>query len=211
MLTIVAFSLERYLAICHPLHAYTMAGLGRAARIVALIWLVALISALPFAIYTGISYVPYPLEAGFNSVGMNLTGQAIPESAFCSLQDENPPLVEVATFIFFIVPMGILCLLYLRIGIRIRRTSLGRGRNVQGVVHHSNESRQSSSRRTILRMLGKLFGFLSFFDYKRSSPLTSIYVSPLWKEGLVPHQFPFMTIFQGPLMSEPLSSLNDYL
>lgn len=173
MLTIVAFSLERYLAICHPLHAYTMAGLGRAARIVALIWLVALISALPFAIYTGISYVPYPLEAGFNSVGVNLTGQAIPESAFCSLQDENPPLVEVATFIFFIVPMGILCLLYLRIGIRIRRTSLGRGRNVQGVVHHSNESRQSSSRRTILRMLGKLFCFLPFFDYKRSSPLTS--------------------------------------
>lgn len=154
VLTIVAFSLERYLAICHPLHAYTMAGLGRAARIVALIWLVALISALPFAIYTGISYVPYPLEAG-----LNLSGQSIPESAFCSLQDENPPtqwpLVEVATFIFFIVPMGILCLLYLRIGIRIRRTSLGRGRNVQGVVHHSNESRQSSSRRTILRMLGK--------------------------------------------------------
>lgn len=152
VLTIVAFSLERYLAICHPLHAYTMAGLGRAARIVALIWLVALISALPFAIYTGISYVPYPLEAG-----LNLSGQSIPESAFCSLQDENPPtqwpLVEVATFIFFIVPMGILCLLYLRIGIRIRRTSLGRGRNVQGVVHHSNESRQSSSRRTILRML----------------------------------------------------------
>jgi neuromedin U receptor 1 len=173
VLTIVAFSLERYLAICHPLHAYTMAGLGRAARIVALIWLVALISALPFAIYTGISYVPYPAEAGFSPAGVNLTGQAIPESAFCILQDENPPnLFEVATFIFFIVPMGILCLLYLRIGIRIRRTSLGRGRNVQGVVHHSNESRQSSSRRTILRMLGK-FSHL-FFDviYFRKYPQT---------------------------------------
>lgn len=159
VLTIVAFSLERYLAICHPLHAYTMAGLGRAARIVALIWLVALICALPFAIYTGIAYVSYPQEAG-----VNLTGHSIPESAFCTLQDENPPnqqwpLVEMATFIFFIVPMGILCLLYLRIGIRIRRTSLGRGRNVQGVVHHSNESRQSSSRRTILRMLGELIYF----------------------------------------------------
>ena len=156
MLTIVAFSLERYLAICHPLHAYTMAGLGRAARIVALIWMVALICALPFAIYTGIAYVEYPQEAG-----ANLTGRSIPESAFCALLMETQttqwPLVEMATFVFFIVPMGILCLLYLRIGIKIasRRTSLGRGRNVQGGVHHSNESRQSSSRRTILRMLGK--------------------------------------------------------
>ncbi|XP_057374113.1 neuropeptides capa receptor-like [Daphnia carinata] len=184
VLTIVAFSLERYLAICHPLHAYTMAGLGRAARIVALIWLVALISALPFAIYTGISYVPYPPEAG-----ANLSGQSIPESAFCALQDENPPtqwpLVEVATFIFFIVPMGILCLLYLRIGIRIRRTSLGRGRNVQGVVHHSNESRQSSSRRTILRMLvAVVIGFFICWAPFHAQRLLYVYAkdSPNYRE-----------------------------
>jgi len=155
VLTIVAFSMERYLAICHPLHAYRMAGLSRAAKIVGLIWMVAFVSALPFAIYTSISYAPYPKEAG-----SQLSGQSIPESAFCAMLDENQPanwpLVEMATFIFFIVPMGILCLLYLRIGIRIRRTSLGRGRNAQaGAVHHCNESQRSSSRKNILRMLGK--------------------------------------------------------
>lgn len=161
MLTIVAFSLERYLAICHPLHSFTMAGIGRAARIVALIWAVALVCALPFATYTSVAHITYPVEAG-----SNLTGQSIPESAFCAMLDENQPaqlpLLEIATFVFFILPMGILCLIYLRIGIRIRRTSLGRSGSMHGTVHRSNESRQSTSRRTILRMLGMLQNSLFF-------------------------------------------------
>ena len=33
MLTIVAFSMERFLAICHPLHLRKMSGLQRAIRI----------------------------------------------------------------------------------------------------------------------------------------------------------------------------------
>ena len=64
MLTIVAFSLERYLAICHPLLAYTMSGTKRAARIVALIWSVALVSAVPFAVYSGVFYVEFPPQSG---------------------------------------------------------------------------------------------------------------------------------------------------
>ena len=154
MLTIVAFSLERYLAICHPLHAYRMAGVGRAAKILAVIWFVALVSAVPFAVFTWISYVPYPLEAG-----PELVGHPILESAFCAMLDvnrpENWPLLELATFIFFVVPMILLCVLYIRIGIRIRRTSLGRGINaVAGAVNQHQSSTRSSSRKNALRMLG---------------------------------------------------------
>jgi len=151
VLTIVAFSLERYLAICHPLHAYTMSGMERAGRIIALIWLVALICALPFAIYTGIIYASIEYPGGIHHL--------IPESAFCAMLDENRPsewpLYEMSTFIFFIVPMAVLCLLYLRIGIRIRRTSLGRGaNNFQGTVHLGHgQANNSHSRRNILRML----------------------------------------------------------
>ena len=60
VLTIVAFSLERYLAICHLLHLYAMAGLRRALRIVAALWLVSLLAASPFALYTTVSYHDYP-------------------------------------------------------------------------------------------------------------------------------------------------------
>ena len=115
VLTIVAFSLERYLAICHPLHAYRMAGVGRAAKILAVIWFVALVSAVPFAVFTWISYVPYPQEAG-----PELVGHPILESAFCAMLDDYRPLLELATFIFFVVPMILLCFVY----IRIRRNKL---------------------------------------------------------------------------------------
>ena len=154
MLTIVAFSLERYLAICHPLHAYRMAGVGRAAKILAVIWFVALVSAVPFAVFTCISYALYPVEAG-----PELFGQPILESAFCALFDvnrpENWPLMELATFIFFVVPMILLCVLYIRIGIRIRRTSLGLEiHSLDGAVNQHRGSKRSSSLKNALRMLG---------------------------------------------------------
>ena len=33
VLTILAFSMERYLAICHPLYQYAMAGFSRAVKV----------------------------------------------------------------------------------------------------------------------------------------------------------------------------------
>ena len=44
VLIIVAFSMERYLAICHPLYSHTMSGFKRAIRIIILVWLLSMIS-----------------------------------------------------------------------------------------------------------------------------------------------------------------------
>ncbi len=60
VLTIVAFSMERFLAICHPLHLYTMSGLHRAVRIIAALWVISFLSAVPFAVFTKIHYLNYP-------------------------------------------------------------------------------------------------------------------------------------------------------
>lgn len=60
VLTIVAFSMERYLAICHPLHSYAMSGLKRAVRIIAVVWMISFFAALPFAMFTTVDYVDYP-------------------------------------------------------------------------------------------------------------------------------------------------------
>jgi neuromedin U receptor 1 len=54
------FSIERYLAVCKPLRFNAMSGLKRPICFILAAWLIALMCALPFAIYTTINYVEYP-------------------------------------------------------------------------------------------------------------------------------------------------------
>ncbi|XP_051161880.1 neuropeptides capa receptor isoform X2 [Leptopilina boulardi] len=63
VLTIVAFSMERYVAVCHPLHLYAMSGLKRPLRFILLAWMLALVCAIPFAVYTNVNYLHYPIGA----------------------------------------------------------------------------------------------------------------------------------------------------
>lgn len=79
VLIIVAFSMERYLAICHPLYSHTMSGFKRAVRIIILVWLLSMLSAIPYALFTQLNYVDRPLGSG----------NFLPESAFCALLDSN--------------------------------------------------------------------------------------------------------------------------
>ncbi|XP_043668921.1 neuropeptides capa receptor-like [Vespula pensylvanica] len=142
VLTIVAFSLERYLAICHPLHLYTMSGLKRPIRFILGVWLVALIFAIPFAVYTTVNYIEYPPESGRYSE----------DSAVCAMLLENMPdfpLYELSCLIFFLIPMVFIVVLYVRMCLRIQRNTLGR--SIEGSVH--GETRQAHSRKAIVRML----------------------------------------------------------
>lgn len=54
ILTIVAFTAERYTAICHPMfmRGQTKSKFSRATRVIILIWIVSIASALPWGIYT---------------------------------------------------------------------------------------------------------------------------------------------------------------
>ncbi|XP_065584588.1 neuropeptides capa receptor-like isoform X2 [Artemia franciscana] len=140
ILTIVAFSLERYLAICHPLYAYTMAGLKRAIRIIALIWLISFFCSVPFAVHTEVYYRPYPG-----------TTENMPESAFCGMMLVPQYLYEVSVTVSFILPMGILSVLYTLMGIRIRCAALI-GHDYSKCVH-KGDNKSLASRTVILRML----------------------------------------------------------
>ncbi|XP_066600198.1 neuropeptides capa receptor-like [Prorops nasuta] len=142
VLTIVAFSLERYLAICHPLHLYAMSGLKRPIRFILGAWVVALLCAVPFAVYTKVNYVEYPPRSGRESK----------DSALCAMLLNNIPkfpLYELSCLIFFLIPMLLIAVLYVRMGFRIQSTTLGR--SIEGSVH--GETRQAQSRKAIIRML----------------------------------------------------------
>ncbi|XP_046737980.1 neuropeptides capa receptor-like [Diprion similis] len=142
VLTIVAFSMERYLAICHPLHLYAMSGLKRPIRFILAAWVVALVCALPFAVYTTVYYVEFPLGSK----------RHVEDSAICAMLQHNMPpfpLYELSCVIFFLIPMLLILVLYVRMGLKIRNTSLGQ--SIEGSVH--GETRQVQSRKAIIRML----------------------------------------------------------
>ncbi|XP_074110671.1 neuropeptides capa receptor-like [Cotesia typhae] len=142
VLTIVAFSMERYLAICHPLHLYAMSGLKRPLRFILAAWILAMIAAIPFAIYTKLNYVEYPPGSGRDSE----------ESAFCAMLLPNMPtfpLYELSCLVFFLIPLLLIMVLYIRMGLRIQSTTLGR--SIEGTVH--GETKQVQSRKSIIRML----------------------------------------------------------
>ena len=64
----------------------------------------------------------------------------------------TPPfLVETSFLLFFLIPMTIMIILYIRMGLKIRRNTTF-GENRDSNIH--GESRQAQSRRAILRMLG---------------------------------------------------------
>ena len=80
-----------------------------------------------------------------------LSFQTIPESAFCTISPAPRFLFETSFLFFFLIPMTIMIFLYLRMGLRIRKTtSFGKNTAVHG------ESKQVQSKRAILKMLGKL-------------------------------------------------------
>lgn len=86
ILTITAFTVERYLAICHPIRAHTMSKLSRAVRCVLIIWTAAAIAALPTAMQFGIQHEEDP------------EGRVILQSAQCSLIRPLPHTFEVRNF-----------------------------------------------------------------------------------------------------------------
>lgn len=56
VLTITAFTVDRYVAICHPLRSQTISSLARASKIIVLAWALACCCALPYPVYTRMFY-----------------------------------------------------------------------------------------------------------------------------------------------------------
>ena len=102
------FHCFRYQAICHPLTLNSRTGVGRAKRVILILWICSVISALPWAVFAKVNYIKF-------------NGQNLLESAWCSMPfhenhlDTTPLYFTIAsTIVYFVIPFTIVFVLYLR-------------------------------------------------------------------------------------------------
>ncbi|XP_017039742.1 pyrokinin-1 receptor isoform X2 [Drosophila ficusphila] len=105
VLTITAFTVERYIAICHPFRQHTMSKLSRAVKFIFAIWIAALLLALPQAIQFSVV---------LQGMGTSCTMK----------NDFFAHVFAVSGFLFFGGPMTAICVLYVLIGVKLKRSRL---------------------------------------------------------------------------------------
>ncbi|XP_060526011.1 pyrokinin-1 receptor-like [Cylas formicarius] len=109
VLTITGFTVERYLAICHPFLSQTMSKLSRAIKFILFIWLVAISFAIPQALALKVDGTcPHCLPT-----------RPVMDHSF-----------EISTFVFFVTPMTLITVLYVLIGSTLRSSRMMKMRNV---------------------------------------------------------------------------------
>ncbi|KAB0800805.1 hypothetical protein PPYR_06544, partial [Photinus pyralis] len=145
VLTITAFTIERYVAICHPFLSHTMSKLSRAVKYIIVIWLLAMCLALPQAMAFGIFYEQYPDGYGTSNDHYVCTVKRI----------VIPHAFEISTFVFFIAPMTVITILYVLIGIRIHKSTSARNRDGSiKLKHYKNKTCVQSPNKKMKVMLG---------------------------------------------------------
>ena len=115
----------RYQAICHPLTLTSRTSVGRAKRVILLIWCTSLVSAYPWAIFAKVNYIQYE-------------GRDLEESAWCSMPFHQPDqhtslyFTIASTILYFLVPFTIVFVLYLRLA-----KSQSEAKGLIGVIIHA--------------------------------------------------------------------------
>ncbi|XP_028969157.1 neuromedin-U receptor 2 [Galendromus occidentalis] len=184
ILTIVTFSTERYIAICHPMHQPTKSKITRAIRNIVLIWILSILAASPFTFFTGVNFLKYD------------SNKPIAASAWCGLPFNEPNrsweiLLLCSTFVFFVAPLSIILVLYLRIGLALHRTlKVSRPESHYGASdysagphqcqsrYHRSDGERSKSRRAVVRMLAAVvIAFFVCWAPYHSQRLLFLYVS----------------------------------
>lgn len=142
VLTIVAFTVERYIAICYPLYSYVESNLNRVIRVISLIWLISFISSSPIAYYRFVKFIRYPVD-----------GRELFNSGICTVHSDSHGLYETHTVAFFVIPLLALIIMYTRIAIKLNAREEQRINGRFGRNSITVNTKQLESKRNIVRML----------------------------------------------------------
>ncbi|XP_070301925.1 neuromedin-U receptor 2-like [Salvelinus sp. IW2-2015] len=117
ILNVTVLSVERYIAVVHPLKTRYVATNKHAKHVISAVWVLSLVCAIPNTSLHGIYYLNLP--------------EKVAESAICSLIGSPwiyNLVILITTACFYIVPVTVISGLYLGIGIKLgRERHLSRG------------------------------------------------------------------------------------
>lgn len=138
VLTITLFTIERYLAICHPFVSHKMSKLSRAIKHVIILWIVSFALALPQALQFGIIV--------HKGVKMCLQTKVIIEHSF-----------EISTFFFFFTPMIVITALYFLIGLKLNESNLKKERQdkISKIILRIQRKNSTQTSKRVIKMLSK--------------------------------------------------------
>lgn len=111
ILTITCFTMERYLAICHPIRTHTMSKLPRVIKIIVAVWITAALCAIPMTIQFGV-------------VIEEFQGKPVLDTAECTVKYPLQNAFVLSTLCFFIFPMLVISVLYALIGMQLRTSEI---------------------------------------------------------------------------------------
>ncbi|XP_055716017.1 neurotensin receptor type 1-like [Phlebotomus papatasi] len=152
VLTITAFTVERYMAICHPFLSHTMSKLSRAIKFILAIWVISMCMA-----------VPQIWNLGFI------------EGEYCTLRKEAYKHVFlISTVLVFAFPMVVITVLYVLIGLQLRKSKVV----TRGTVAGSSvrlKVRNYASRHVVNMLVAVVVAFFICWAPQHSQRLYSIY------------------------------------
>ncbi|XP_077122497.1 neuromedin-U receptor 2 isoform X1 [Ranitomeya variabilis] len=137
ILSVTTVSVERYVAIMHPFQAKLKSTRRRALRILITLWIFSILFSIPNTSTHGIELQNFP------------NGSLIPDSATCTVIQPMwiyNCIIQVTSLLFFVLPMGVISVLYCLMGIKLRGDhSLGADKMSVNI--------QRPSRKSVTKML----------------------------------------------------------
>ncbi|XP_036029547.1 LOW QUALITY PROTEIN: neuromedin-U receptor 1-like [Onychomys torridus] len=136
VLNVTALSVERYVAVVHPLQAKSVMTRAHVRRMLGAIWVLALLFSLPNTSLHGLKQLYVPCRG------------LVPDSAVCTLVRPRVfynLVIQTTTLLFFCLPMVVISVLYLLIGLHLHRERMLLQEEVKG--GKSATARKTCSRR----------------------------------------------------------------
>nr|XP_046247876.1 neuromedin-U receptor 1 [Scatophagus argus] len=156
ILNVTALSVERYIAVVHPLRAKYVVTRTHAKRVILTVWGVSILCALPNTSLHGIDVLHLCSTGPAGNISM-----AIPDSALCTLVKPRwmyNLTIQVTTLLFFILPMLTISALYMLIGLQLKREKMHQALEAKSSFGQDSfcnirSQQQKARRRQVTKML----------------------------------------------------------